>query len=177
MSVSRRGFLGALMASIVGVATIKPSDLFWQPAGLPNLPLLEPQALVGFDQFLMEVSRSMADRLHLHGLMPVSEEITGLCEQWPKHYRIACLPPHELGVLNETGLSRQAYVDPIAAQLAQMVKADGVHRMARLPLPLGVERASVVTHPKSNISLRGVYQWSPLDMQMQMSVDLIGAAA
>ena len=148
MSLSRRGFLGTLLAS-VGALTLDPSKLLWMPAPAElGLPALENSALLTLDQMTREICRGLS--LEIQGKLVDKDRIGPLLQH---QYHVSM---ENVGDLDHHGFDRERYLAPIVAALMLPLKATNANRFGLLSLPSGVDRASTATNPDTGVSVRGI---------------------
>lgn len=145
--LSRRGFLGTLMASIVGTAFV-PSELLWVPAPVTALPVLTPAALVTLQAITREAAVRLARRIALPVQRgPARLGFDGLTAQFGVDMQLP-------GTLEQWGVDAQRYIEPAMAAMANHVQHARWTRYGELTLPKAFEQTCVVT--ADGVSVRGV---------------------
>jgi len=158
IAVSRRGFLGTLLASIAGTAFAKaPGKLLWAPAEDLALPAVSAQALLTLDMITMEAARRLANLVSLPVLKSDDGEGFSLGERgMSRQLSVDMTTPDEVF---KDGLDPERYLDPAVYQLAQRIRHEKWRGYGELPLPMAIEHASRVTDPKGGVSVRGLMQY------------------
>jgi hypothetical protein len=165
-NTTRRGFIGALLASIAGTAFLH-KDLLWLPAPLPDLPTVAPGALLTLDAITMEVARQIEDRLRL----PVEHSEFGLKvgdQGMRQQFGVNMIVPHDL---EEAGLDAGRYIVPVATALAAKIRDAGWNRFGELALPSLVSMSRCTS---AEVSVRGcLYYEVERDLSF-LRMDVIG---
>ena len=164
--VTRRGFIGALLASIAGTAFVR-ADLLWKPAALAGLPTVEPAALLTLDAITMEFARQIEDRLRL----PVEHSEFGLKigdGGMRQQFGVDMIVPQDLA---ENGLDTLRYIVPAAAVLANNVRHAGWTRFGELALPALVSTSRCTS---DEVSVRGVLFYEAERDLSYLRMDVIG---
>ncbi len=172
MSVSRRGFLGTLLASIAGTAFAEaPGKLLWAPAESVALPPVAAEALLTLDAITMEMARLLATHVNL----PIVSAKEGLRigeHGMTKQIGIDMMTP---GSVIAAGLDSKRYIEPAAYAMAQKVKHEGWQTFGELLLPSSVDHAYRVTSTRDGVSVRGILDYRPWNGNV-LRFDVIGAA-
>ena len=171
--MNRRGFLGALMASLVGTA-IAPSEVLWMPSPEKGLPIVAPHAFLTLQQITHEVGRLMAKRIAL----PVSMAPDGLLlgsDGMTKLVHVLMPVPRELGVY---GLDSDRYIKPVAEALTSRTQLEGWDRFGELPIRIGgCDVARWTRCTGKGVSVRGVMSYDPGFDEYMLRFDVLGRAA
>lgn len=172
MSLSRRGFIGTLMASLGALALKPPSSLLWAPTAEETAVVLAPGALVDLDRITLEVLRKLLARLELQdtnlrddalhisaaenyierlgSTINVSRTPLILNQQWS--VGLADIPRS----LDHHGLD-PAIVDRTVEAFVRAIHRHGpVLGAGQLPLPPDIEHAFRATD-RNGLSVRGLH--------------------
>lgn len=161
--MERRTFLGTLLAGL-GAMVVKPSaGLLWQPSEAA-IEIVEPSAFITLNQITMEMLRRITNELQV--TVPLRAELSSLIGHvipdsslvLNHQYNVGMCAPEQI---DRYGLDVERYIDPAAKALA--ARARGLKGCGALPLPsVPSMQACVMTCRSTGLSLRGLYQYSPL---------------
>lgn len=166
MEFDRRKFLGLLMAA--APAAVIPQSL-WTPAPIPQLPPLQTGAVTDLAAIVRETMRQIYNQLGSakFAYAPGVLGSGGLVHQFGVD-----LPTPEK--IDDTGLSIEKYIAPIAAIMVDEIRKHGFTKMGQLPLPRGVDRAEVSYDRRSGLSVRGICFYDPDHGAQVLRIDMIG---
>ena len=153
MSLSRRGFLGVLLAS-VGTLAIDPGKLLWTPApaelGLPELVSAE---LLTLKQITGEICKGVGAQVQ--GRL-VDANLIGLGGM-TNQFAVTMMPP---GNIDPYGLNRERYVKPVIESLVSKLKLAKANAFGVMRHPVGAGAEFLtVTDPDTGVSVRAVLQY------------------
>lgn len=153
MSLSRRGFIGTLLAGF-GAAAV-PKQLLWQP--IPEaVEIVRPDAVLGLTQITQQMLREIT-RLAGVSVPMLDADKIGRVDQGlvlNHQYNVAM----ELAtVMDANGLDCERYIRPAAEQFVS--RLGHLKGCGRLEIPSYLMQGASVTDTQTGLSLRGLAQY------------------